>query len=149
MSVGTTSLGDSPHRGMCIHCYTVLLRAATDDYWLPVRHKVHNFGLAAIKIPFSTKQQRARIITRIEYLMVADIPFIQQVFDYFVCESYIIAIVRRPQQTVANMLLQDEYRTDDQHIQISYSLIMAVLMLHRHRILAGSLAPRGFLVFQN
>lgn len=131
---------------MCIDCYFLSQRRATDDTWIPLYSQTCPVPLCAYRIPIISRDHREFLVFRALVLAYAQPPFVQPVYDFFVYGNEFIVICKKPEMTMIDFeVLESGLYQELLHICI-YSATMGIYALHKLKIMVGYFTMRHLLV---
>lgn len=131
---------------MCIDCYFLSQRRATDDTWIPLYSQTCPVPLCAYRIPIISRDHREFLVFRALVLAYAQPPFVQPVYDFFVYGNEFIVICKKPEMTMIDFeVLESGLYQELLHICI-YSATMGIYALHKLKIIVGYFTMRHLLV---
>lgn len=131
---------------MCVRCYLLSPRRATDDYWIPVDSQTVALPLCAYRFPIHSEVQCEFMKYRALTLAYAQPPFVQPVYDFFVQGNDFIVISRRPEMTLLDLEVLDSTLPEELlHLAI-YSTTMGLYALHKLKITVGYFGFRQLVI---
>ncbi|EES99398.1 Hypothetical protein GL50581_3381 [Giardia duodenalis ATCC 50581] len=131
---------------MCIDCYFLSQRRATDDTWIPLYSQTCPVPLCAYRIPIISRDHREFLVFRALVLAYAQPPFVQPVYDFFVYGNEFVIICKKPEMTMIDFeVLESGLYQELLHICI-YSATMGIYALHKLKIIVGYFTLRHLLV---
>ncbi|TNJ26822.1 hypothetical protein GMRT_10599 [Giardia muris] len=131
---------------MCVCCYLLSPRRATDDYWIPVDSQTVSLPLCAYRFPIHSAVQCEFMKYRALTLAYAQPPFVQPVYDFFIQGSDFIVISRRPEMTLLDFeVLDSSIPAELLHLAI-YSTTMGLYALHKLKITVGYFGLRQLVI---
>lgn len=131
---------------MCIDCYFLSQRRATDDTWIPLYSQTCPVPLCAYRIPIISRDHREFLVFRALVLAYAQPPFVQPVYDFFVYGNEFVVICKKPEMTMIDFeVLESGLYQELLHTCI-YSTTMGIYALHKLKIVVGYFTMRHLLV---